>query len=489
MRTLSHHGSRTVFEYLTLTLQLQSALPPSRTVLKCVPSSIGLRCQTRTYYRSSIPNNRFLQKDLKLWNSKLTRTFVSPPSKDGVGSSSAQGSTDGAVQTQSHIKQHKSQAGQHEQGLSNKDLPSHREGQRWNYFKRFSVIMENLQAKLAIASQRVNNYTGTDYSGIEALRQSIKDQEELVRSRHAAVDSAKDELESAHTQRGASQKEVVGLLERKHSWSATDLERYMSLIRSEHVNDQAVQAAKDNVASAERLLEEARTQLEKMERAQYHEEQIWSDTIRRNSTWVTFGLMGFNIFLLLASLAIIEPWRRRRLVKEIRSALDEKANMHVIHAPPAAASAAVTRTINEIDDEIDSVVEPTDTKLETLEAESPYPSADFVPTLSSETPKETTFAKPPSAVNEPLRHEKTMDSETTTDVEQIATEHRITFGLTSNQKNSQILKAYWDDLFSERLVSMPKSELTTHILQGVATGVMIGAAITGGLIVILARSN
>lgn len=56
------------------------------------------------------------------------------------------------------------------------DLPSHREGQRWNLSKRLTEIMDELLPKLAVVTQKVNNYTGTDYSGIEALRQAIKEQ-------------------------------------------------------------------------------------------------------------------------------------------------------------------------------------------------------------------------------------------------------------------------------------------------------------------------
>lgn len=78
------------------------------------------------------------------------------------------------------------------------------------------------------------------------------------------------------------------------------------------------------MAAAEKNLEEARTELERKERKQYHEEQIWSDTIRRNSTWVTFGLMGLNILLLIANIGIVEPWRRSRLVREVKDALDKK---------------------------------------------------------------------------------------------------------------------------------------------------------------------
>ncbi|KAF2752743.1 mitochondrial distribution and morphology family 33, partial [Pseudovirgaria hyperparasitica] len=189
--------------------------------------------------------------------------------------------------------------------------------------KRLAQLMEEAQERIAILTHKVNNYTGTDYSGIQELRQQIKEQEDEVKARRAAIVGAKHALDAAFAQKATSQKEVVGLLERKHSWSDSDLERYMSLVRSEHLNDQAVQNAKDKVSQAERDLEEARAQLEKVERKQYHEEQIWSDTIRRNSTWVTFGLMGFNVLVLLASIALLEPWRRKRLVREIRSALEE----------------------------------------------------------------------------------------------------------------------------------------------------------------------
>ena len=137
----------------------------------------------------------------------------------------------------------------------------------------------------------------------------------------------------------------------------------MALIRSEHLNDQAVREAKDAVANAESALEDARAQLEKRERAQYHEEQIWSDTIRRNSTWVTFGLMGVNIFLLLLSLAVLEPWRRKRMVREIKNALETQQKIASEAASAAAAAAAVTpapssQVYAPMEKEIDRVVEP-----------------------------------------------------------------------------------------------------------------------------------
>lgn len=55
-------------------------------------------------------------------------------------------------------------------------LPSHRERQRWGLSKRFNRAMDELLPKIAVVTQKVNTYTGTDYSGVAALREEIKEQ-------------------------------------------------------------------------------------------------------------------------------------------------------------------------------------------------------------------------------------------------------------------------------------------------------------------------
>ena len=59
-------------------------------------------------------------------------------------------------------------------------LPSHQERQGSNIEKRFTALMDELLPKIAVVTQKVNTYTGTDYSGIEALRREIKEQGMLV---------------------------------------------------------------------------------------------------------------------------------------------------------------------------------------------------------------------------------------------------------------------------------------------------------------------
>ncbi|KAH4895873.1 high expression sensitive protein 9 [Parastagonospora nodorum] len=375
-------------------------------------------------------------------------------------------------------------------------LPSHRERQRWDFSKRFSEIMDDMLPKLAVVTQKVNSYTGTDYSGVEALRREIKEQENLVKARRSAIDTAKHALDTAHAQQASAQKEVVALLERKHSWSAGDLERYMSLIRSEHVNDQAIRQAKESVIAAEAALEEARTQLEKRERAQYHEEQIWSDTIRRNSTWVTFGLMGVNIFLLLLSLTILEPWRRKRMVREIKSALEAQleASKPALNATtasfaPTAASNSTQHQLSAIEEEIDRVTDDAesiavealpDSKDSIVEGSSSAPMGAILPmqapAASTQTP--ISVVDPALGVASPSA---TIPHPQDTPAPQHASPDIPDSPRSKFESWQSKVTAVAQDVVSDRVISMRRIEYTSAILQGAAAGAIITASIIGML--------
>ena len=328
--------------------------------------------------------------------------------------------------------------------VPDEQLPSHIETRRWTLTKRFNKVMDGLMPRIAQLSQRINSYTGTDYSGIEALRREIKEQEQLVKARSVAFKTAKADLDAARATQSASQKEVVGLLERKHSWSAADLERYMSLIRSEHLNEQAVQGAKDCVAAAERALEEARTRLEKRERAQYHEEQIWSDTIRRNSTWVTFGLMGLNILLLLANVVAIEPWRRSRLVREFRSALEE----HKVHA---------TNTLAAVEADIYDAVGPVGDLLESLEEKMSATDSDAAEVDTNGASSEGKGAEQAQAPVIDIQDHPPV---------------------APPPLSIERLKTSLEGLFSDRIIEIRCVDMTVATLQGVVVGTAIAGLIS-----------
>jgi sensitive to high expression protein 9 len=266
----------------------------------------------------------------------------------------------------------------------------------------------------------------------------------------------------------------------------------MSLIRSEHINDQAIRQAKESVLDAEAALEEARAQLEKRERAQYHEEQIWSDTIRRNSTWVTFGLMGLNIFLLLLSLAILEPWRRRRMVREIKSALVTQLEAQKLAAPvslvPAVTASTAQQDLAAIEEEIDMV---NDATAQDIEAATPAMLNSAVENTPVAKPTESTFLNAGSDNTEPLVSavDPTLGVAAPTpalqdprDVE-VPTRRgvHIVEGATDGKPTTWQGKvsAVAQDIVSDQVISMRRIDYTSAILQGAAAGAIITAAFIG----------
>jgi sensitive to high expression protein 9 len=206
------------------------------------------------------------------------------------------------------------------------DLPSAEEGRRSQVGKRFSHLMDNLQGNIFIASQRINDLTG--YSGIEALKSRITTLEQRGQDAQEAVRSSRINYKTTVADRASTQREVTTLLARKDSWTPTDLERFTSLYRMDHSNEQAVQEAATRLADAEREAEHCASKLSSSILSRYHEEQIWSDKIRRMSTWGTWGLMGVNVLLFLVFQFGFEPWRRRRLVhgfeEKVREALEKE---------------------------------------------------------------------------------------------------------------------------------------------------------------------
>lgn len=200
-------------------------------------------------------------------------------------------------------------------------LPSQLRTQYSNVRHNFNSFMDNFQTHVFTASKRLNDLTG--YSSIERLKRDIEEQEHAVRAARQLVRDSRSAYSAAIETRSATQREVNDLLHRKHAWSAGDLERFTSLYRSDHANEQDEQKAHSQLSSAEAAYEEASTKLSKSILARYHEEQVWSDKIRQMSTWGTWGLMGLNVLLFIVFQILVEPWRRRRLVRGFEEKVQE----------------------------------------------------------------------------------------------------------------------------------------------------------------------
>ncbi|KAJ8103770.1 Mdm33 family-domain-containing protein [Lipomyces tetrasporus] len=192
------------------------------------------------------------------------------------------------------------------------NLPSKIEARRSQLARTVSEKLDLLQATFFTAGKTLNDLTG--YSEIELLRKAIEKQEQLLNQTRNEVKAAKEAYSAAIASRSASQREVNELLQRKHAWSHNDLERFTELYRSDHANEQAEAQAHERLTRAEHVADDAQAELTRSILARYHEEQIWSDKIRRASTWGTWVLMGVNVMLFVVVQLGLEPWKRKRLV-------------------------------------------------------------------------------------------------------------------------------------------------------------------------------
>lgn len=213
-----------------------------------------------------------------------------------------------------------------------KNLPSEEESKRSEFSKWMVEKLDKLQTTVFTAGQTLNDFTG--YSSIEKLKKSIEDQEQVTTQSRDLVRQCKEQYASAISNRSASQREVNELLQRKHAWSPVDLERFTELYRNDHANQHSETKAEEMLNAAEVALETSQSQMTRLISARYHEEQIWSDKIRRASTWGTWALMGFNIFLFIVVQLGLEPWKRKRLVgsfeEKVKSALESDKQSRVL---------------------------------------------------------------------------------------------------------------------------------------------------------------
>ncbi|KFA76100.1 hypothetical protein S40288_00375 [Stachybotrys chartarum IBT 40288] len=198
---------------------------------------------------------------------------------------------------------------------SHHELPSTTESRRSALNLKLSQIMDDIQVRAFNASQKLNDITG--YSGIETIKAENAALEASLTNAQSRVRNARLAYKTSNTKRANTQREVTTLLARKDTWSPDDLERFTKLYRADHELEGEVAAAQEALTEAEADEQKLNQKLNSGILNRYHEEQIWSDRIRRASTWGTWGLMGMNFLLFLLLQFVAEPWKRKRLVKGV----------------------------------------------------------------------------------------------------------------------------------------------------------------------------
>ncbi|KAF5361018.1 hypothetical protein D9756_004831 [Leucocoprinus leucothites] len=167
----------------------------------------------------------------------------------------------------------------------------------------------------------LNKVTG--YEDIEALKKEVVAQEENIKLTREAAKQAKIAYEQAVIQRSNSQREVNELLQRKSIWNDTDVARFTTIVRQDHMYEQEEARAKAAVDETEAAVEREFTSLMRSILARYHEEQVWSDKIRSASTYGSLAALGLNLLVFILAIVIVEPWKRRRLAQTFENKIEE----------------------------------------------------------------------------------------------------------------------------------------------------------------------
>ncbi|KAI1267164.1 hypothetical protein F5Y18DRAFT_330619 [Xylariaceae sp. FL1019] len=337
------------------------------------------------------------------------------------------------------------------------DLPSEQNSRRSALNKSLSQFMDRAQNTLFAASQRINDLTG--YSGIESLNSQISTLESQLRAAQAHLTATRAAYKNAVAARSATQREVTTLLARQKTWTPVDFDRFTTLYKEDYELEASVGTSATELEKAEREAERLNRDLGAGILGRYHEEQIWSDKIRRMSTWGTWGLMGVNFLLFLLLQFGAEPWRRRRLVNafedKVRQALAEERAAREEFESAAAAPAPVA-TI--------SSVEAPEVEKEAAITEDEEPVVMVVPEVIVPESESEPEAASPASLSDSATIPPVQNSSPPVDWREFITD-------------PQRWRAFVLDLASDRLVALRMRDVSLIVLEGVAAGVAVAGTI------------
>ncbi|KAK7734241.1 sensitivity to high expression protein she9 [Cytospora paraplurivora] len=342
---------------------------------------------------------------------------------------------------------------------SDPELPSQADSRRSPASQDFAHFMDNLQSRVLVASQALNDLTG--YSAIESIKASNARLEADLAAAQANLKRARQHYKEVNARRAGTQREVTTLLARKDTWGPPDLERFTTMYRQDHELEAAVSEASASLTEAE--AEEARLSqaLNSGILKRYHEEQIWSDRIRRQSTWGTWGLMGVNVLLFLVLQFVAEPWKRSRLLKGI--AAEEKAALDAVRVELESVKCALVRREDEAADAAAAKAEAdaADAAAAWAAAADAYDADPQPDAVAEETGGEAIPAAPLAQARE--------------EVPEVLAPPRISWK--EFLSDPHLWRPALEDLYSERTIGLRMRDVSIVALEGAATGAVVAASI------------
>lgn len=164
----------------------------------------------------------------------------------------------------------------------------------------------------ADANRLLNRITG--YDSCEKLKLRVSEADQHFRKLKGDLQKSRQDFDAAIQARSRSQKELNSLLQRKQTWADEDLMRFTEVYRKEMKLEQSESEERIRNERLEQDVDRAHQALMDALRERYQEEQLWSDKIRRVSTFGTFSLMTLNVILFLLIQLQIEPKKKKTLL-------------------------------------------------------------------------------------------------------------------------------------------------------------------------------
>ncbi|KAF0275165.1 hypothetical protein FOG50_03893 [Hanseniaspora uvarum] len=184
-----------------------------------------------------------------------------------------------------------------------------------NYFAQISMFkkkLENIPLLLTNANKSMNKVTG--YDTIQSLKSGIKSIEIELYQDRISLERESKKLKLISVKQNDTQNLINDLLSRKSTWSPKDLKSFTETYNENQQNIQDLDNQKQKVESLEKKVKVMEQDVHNLILKRYHEEQIWSDKIRKISTYGTLLLLVINLLSFFALHLLFEPRKRRKLV-------------------------------------------------------------------------------------------------------------------------------------------------------------------------------
>ncbi|KAI9325069.1 Mdm33 family-domain-containing protein [Zopfochytrium polystomum] len=181
-----------------------------------------------------------------------------------------------------------------------------------------------LQTAIPRAAAAFNDITG--YSQVEDRKTRVQQKNDALDQWRERLESAKKDYEQSIDDRRMVQRDINSLLQRKNEWVDSDLLRFTELYRKDITLEQKETAAKASYKQANDRFDRAHMDYLNEIRERYIDEQLYSDKIRRGSTYWTIGLISFHLIVFLG-VNLRDPYKKRKelstIVERVTAVIEE----------------------------------------------------------------------------------------------------------------------------------------------------------------------